>query len=193
MNFVLILVIHFFALLTPGPDFFMISTYALKTNFKKTFLVVLGVCAAIFLWIVLSLSGLKILFETFPLVKIVLTLLAVFYLSYLAFLLLKNLKQKENFENVNFTNKPFIRGFITNMSNSKALFYFSSIFSSLNFSSSFFNLSFLVFLLVAESFFYFLFVALFFSNPNVKNLYLKHCKKIDCICALIFICFVYLF
>ncbi|WP_268877243.1 LysE family transporter [Helicobacter mehlei] len=76
------------------------------------------------------------------------------------------------------------------MSNVKALFYFGSIFSSLNFSYNLFHLSLLVALLVTESFCYFLGVALLFSNPKIKNLYTKHCKKIDFVCALIFIGFV---
>ncbi|WP_233707549.1 LysE family transporter [Helicobacter bizzozeronii] len=190
MDFLLIFLIHLFALLLPGPDFFIVSSYALKADFKRAFLVVCGISSAVFIWIILSLGGLKLMFETFPLMKTLLTLLGIFYLSYLAFLLLKNLKQKENFGNLGYTNKPFIRGFITNLSNVKALFYFGSIFSSLNFSYNFFHLSLLVVLLVIESFCYFLGVALLFSNPKMKNLYTKHCKKIDLVCALIFIGFV---
>ncbi|WP_233704613.1 LysE family transporter [Helicobacter bizzozeronii] len=166
------------------------SSYALKTDFKSAFLVVCGVSLAILLWIILSLSGLHIIFETFPLMKNLLTLLGMFYLLYLAFLLLKNLRQQEEFKNLHYTDKPFIRGFLTNISNVKALFYFSSVFSSLNFSHNFSNLSFLVMLLFLESFLYFLGVALLFSNPKIKALYIKHCKKIDFVCALIFIGFV---
>ena len=190
MDFLLILLIHFFALLLPGPDFFIVSSYALKADFQKAALVVFGVSLAIFIWIVLSLSGLKIAFDVFPLAKVLLTILGASYLLYLAFLLLKNLNQKENFEILNYTAKPFLKGFITNISNVKALFYFSSIFASLNFAYDLFTLGFLIFLLVAESFLYFLLVAFLFSNANIKNLYLKHSKKIDCACALVFIGFV---
>ncbi|RAX56810.1 threonine transporter [Helicobacter monodelphidis] len=194
MDFLPILFIHFFALLLPGPDFFIVSSYALKANFKKALWVVFGVSLAIFVWIVLSLGGLKIVFEAFPFMKILLTLLGASYLLYLAYLLLKNLKQKESFKSLSYIDKPFIRGFMTNISNVKALFYFSSIFSSLDFSYHFLNLSFLVFLLVVESFLYFLIIAFFFSSSNIKNLYLKHSKKIDFICIFVFIGFVlYLF
>ena len=194
MDFLFILLIHLFALLLPGPDFFIVSSYALKADFKKALLVVFGICLANFVWIVLSLSGLKIIFDVFPLAKVLLTLLGAAYLLYLAFLLLKNMKQKENFETLNYTAKPFLKGFITSISNVKALFYFTSIFSSLNFSYPFFTLCFLVFLLVAESFLYFLSIALLFSGANIKNIYLKYDKKIDFVCALVFIGFVlYLF
>ena len=190
LDFSFILLIHLFALLLPGPDFFIVSSYALKADFKKALSVVFGVSLAVFIWVVVSLSGLKIVFDVFPLMRILLTLLGAFYLLYLAFLLLKNMNQKEDFENLNYTDKPFLRGFITNISNVKALFYFSSIFSSLNFSYDVLSLSVLVFLLVAESFLYFLLVALLFSNANIKNVYLKYSKKIDFVCALVFIGFV---
>ena len=190
MDFLFILLIHLFALLLPGPDFFIVSSYALKVDFKKALSVVFGVSLAVFIWVVVSLSGLKIVFDVFPLMRILLTLLGASYLLYLAFLLLKNMNQKEDFENLNYTDKPFLRGFITNISNVKALFYFSSIFSSLNFSYDVLSLSVLVFLLVAESFLYFLLVALLFSNANIKNVYLKYSKKIDFVCALVFIGFV---
>ena len=190
MDFLFILLIHLFALLLPGPDFFIVSSYALKADFKKALSVVFGVSLAVFIWVVVSLSGLKIVFDVFPLMRILLTLLGASYLLYLAFLLLKNMNQKEDFENLNYTDKPFLRGFITNISNVKALFYFSSIFSSLNFSYDVLSLSILVLLLVAESFLYFLLVALLFSNANIKNVYLKYSKKIDFVCALVFIGFV---
>lgn len=190
MDFLFILLIHLFALLLPGPDFFIVSSYALKADFKKALSVVFGVSLAVFIWVVVSLSGLKIVFDIFPLMRILLTLLGASYLLYLAFLLLKNMNQKEDFENLNYTDKAFLRGFITNISNVKALFYFSSIFSSLNFSYDVLSLSILVLLLVAESFLYFLLVALLFSNANIKNVYLKYSKKIDFVCASVFIGFV---
>lgn len=189
MSFLLILCVHFFALLTPGPDFLLVSTYALKTDFKKAFKAALGISLAILLWIILSLSGLKLLFENLPLMQVVLSLLGVFYLFYLAFFLFKSLNQKAEFkENFELFN-PFINGFLTNILNVKALFYFGSVFSSLSFTQDMLTLTLLVFLLSLESLIYFSLVAFFFSNLKIKNLYLKHYKKMDFLCALVFVCF----
>ncbi|WP_275896965.1 LysE family transporter [Helicobacter suis] len=58
---------------------------------KGAFLAACGVCLGVFLWTTLSLSGLKMIFETFALMRILPTLLGMFYLLYLDFLL-KNLK-----------------------------------------------------------------------------------------------------
>lgn len=189
MSFLLILAVHFFALLTPGPDFLLVSTYALKTDFKRAFKAALGISLAILFWIVLSLSGLKLLFESFPLMRVILSLLAVFYLCYLAFSLLKSLTQEAEFkENYKLSN-PFINGFLTNIANVKALFYFGSVFSSLSFTQDTLALILLTFLLSLESLIYFTLVAFFFSNLRIKNLYLKHYKKMDFLCALVFISF----
>ena len=189
MSFLFILVVHFFALLTPGPDFLLVSTYALKTDFKKAFKAAFGISLAILLWIILSLSGLKLLFENLPLMQVILSLLGVFYLFYLAFSLLKSLTQKAEFkENFKLYN-PFINGFLTNALNVKALFYFGSVFSSLNFTQDIFTLALLIFFLSLESLIYFTLVAFFFSNSKIKDLYLKHYKKMDFLCALVFISF----
>lgn len=191
MSFLLILCVHFFALLTPGPDFLLVSTYALKTNFKKAFKATLGISLAILFWIILSLSGLKLLFENFPLMQVILSFLGVFYLFYLAFSLLKSLSQKAEFkENFELSN-PFINGFLTNILNVKALFYFGSVFSSLGFTQDIFTLTLIIFFLSLESLIYFTSVAFLFSNLKIKNLYLRHYKKMDFLCALIFICFAF--
>lgn len=188
MSFLLILYVHFFALLTPGPDFLLVSTYALKTNFKKAFKAALGISLAIFLWIILTLSGLKFIFKSFPLMQVILSLLGVFYLFYLAFTLLKSLSEKAEFkENFELSN-PFINGFLTNITNVKALFYFGSVFSSLSFTQDILFLTLLIFFLSLESLIYFSLVASFFSNLKIKTLYLKCYKKIDFFCALVFIC-----
>lgn len=189
MEFLPILLIHFFALLIPGPDFFIVSSYALKTNFKKALSVVFGISFGLLIWIVVSLSGLKILFEMYPLMRFVLIFLGVFYLTYLAFLLLKNLKQKEDIAKFKKPKKAFIDGFITNITNAKVLFYFSSIFSSLKFSHDFFQLGCLVVFLVLESFIYFSLIAVLFSNVKMKEIYFKHYKKLDFLCAIFFIIF----
>ncbi|WP_268877266.1 LysE family transporter [Helicobacter mehlei] len=77
-DFLLIFLIHLFALLLPGPDFFIVSAYALKADFKKAFLVVCGISLAVLIWIILSLGGLKLVLESFPLMKTLLTLLGIF-------------------------------------------------------------------------------------------------------------------
>ncbi|WP_285602817.1 LysE family transporter [Helicobacter sp. NHP22-001] len=81
----MVLGVHLLALLTPGPDFLLISSYALKTRSAHAFKAVLGVVPDNFVWIVLSLFGLKGLFAAFPLLQTLLVLSGACYLLYLAF------------------------------------------------------------------------------------------------------------
>jgi len=181
-----ILFIHFCALLTPGPDFFIVTAYALKTNLKKALLVALGVSLAICIWIIASLSGLNLIFTVFPSLRIILTILGGIYLLYLAFLMFKSLKSQSEFTEHGISKNPFLAGFITNIGNVKALFYFVSIFSSLNFNA---NLITFVLLLTLESFVYFSLLALIFSNVKIQAFYTKYHKKVDFICSVIFFMF----
>ena len=87
----------------------------------------------ILLWIVFSLTGLKILFDTFDFIQLILSTLGAMYLFYLAYSLLKNISNEIHFTDSVKILKPFLGGFLTNITNPKAVFYFGSIFSSLNF------------------------------------------------------------
>lgn len=189
MTFLFIFGIHLSALLTPGPDFFLVSAYALKFSFKEALKAAFGVSLAILLWIIFSLTGLKILFDTFPFIQIVLSTLGAMYLFYLAYLLLKNISNEIHFTNSVKISQPFLGGFLTNITNAKAIFYFGSIFSSLNFTGDNFEIFLLVIILGLESLIYFIFIAFLFSNLKIKMLYLSHYKKIDLFCAFIFISF----
>ena len=55
--------IHFCALITPGPDFFLVSQTAISRSRKDAVLVVLGICLGAMLWSLLALMGLNIIFE----------------------------------------------------------------------------------------------------------------------------------
>lgn len=190
MSFILILSVHFFALLTPGVDFLLVCSYALKQDFKQALKAVFGISFAILLWIILSLAGLNLLFKFFPLLQIFLSFLGACYLLYLTFLLLKNLKNEQEFKE-NKNSKAFLSGFLTNISNPKSVLYFGSIFSSFSFDDNVFLLFLLVLILSLESFIYFAFIAFVFSKSRVKNFYMKHSKKLDILCATFFTFFAF--
>ncbi len=55
--------IHFCALITPGPDFFLVSQTAISRSRKDAVLVALGICLGAMVWSLLALMGLNIIFE----------------------------------------------------------------------------------------------------------------------------------
>ncbi|WP_233710935.1 LysE family translocator [Helicobacter salomonis] len=188
VDILLVLSIHFVALLTPGPDFVLVSTYALKTDFQYTFRAVLGIVLGVFIWIILSIFGLKLFFETFPLMRTLITLLGACYLLYLAFLCLKSAAKPMVWSAQNSQN-AFLSGFFTNILNPKAALYFGSIFSGLDF---FYNNHLLVLAILAlsvESLGFFTCIAILFSKPQMKGWYSKHHRYMDYGCAFIFALF----
>ncbi|WP_104749575.1 LysE family transporter [Helicobacter cynogastricus] len=183
MTFLWLLGIHLIALLTPGPDFFLVSSYALKRSFNEAFLVVCGLCLGVLIWVTFSLFGLKLFLQTFPIFHVLLTLLGTLYLFFMSYSLLKNANSPLRLR-FDFKSVAFLQGFITNLLNPKAMLYFVSIFSGLDFSHS--NLWVIMISIVLETLLYFSTIALLFSRPKVQNFYLKHHQKSDRFCALVF-------
>ena len=55
--------IHFCALITPGPDFFLVSQTAISRSRRDSLMVVAGITLGVMIWAMLALLGLNILFE----------------------------------------------------------------------------------------------------------------------------------
>ncbi|WP_120952280.1 LysE family transporter [Helicobacter sp. L8] len=185
MDLSLILAIHFIALLTPGPDLFLVSTYALKSNFKHAFKAVLGISAGVLVWIVLCLFGLKLFFESFSFMRTLIALLGALYLFYLAFSCLKSLNKSLEWQN-SAPRGAFLSGFLTNLLNPKAALYFGSIFSSLDFAS---GLLWVILAISVETCLFFSAIALLFSKDSMKKAYTRYYKAIDITCAILFSAF----
>ncbi|EFU6099216.1 LysE family transporter [Campylobacter lari] len=60
----------FFGLILPGPDFFLISSYALRGGMKSALKASLGVSLAMSVWIILSILGLSAIFINFHFCKL---------------------------------------------------------------------------------------------------------------------------
>ncbi|EAK9882184.1 LysE family translocator [Campylobacter lari] len=122
-----IIIIHFFGLILPGPDFFLVSSYALREGVKSALKASLGVSLAVSIWIILSILGLNVVFHKFPFLQIILSSFGAFYLLYLSFKIYKNTKNDKIKVQKTYIS-AFLSGMITNLSNPKAIFYFASVF-----------------------------------------------------------------
>lgn len=179
--------IHLCALVTPGPDFFMVSQTAISRSRKQAIFVVLGITCAIFLWALFALLGLNYIFEKFVWLRKVLLVLGGIYLCWLGFQMLKSAfaKKTETAEIKEIilpqsNTRFFLQGLFTNLSNPKAVIYFGSVFSMF-LANPILNDSHTLLLLVVtfESLVWFLFVVFIFSLPSFKHAYQKSTKWID--------------
>jgi len=182
--------VHLIALMSPGPDCFIVMQTAVGRSRKEALCCVLGITLGVAFWAALSLLGLQWLFERFAWLQQVIMLLGGLYLGWLAYLLLKSAFKKAPQAEVQTAGsgmRSFIVGLLTNLSNAKALIYFSSVFSLFvtgDMGSTEAGVIYAV--VVLESLLWFSFVALILGMPKPKTFYRKSGKWIDGICGAIF-------
>lgn len=184
--------IHFCALITPGPDFFLVSQTAISRSRKEAVLVVLGICLGAMLWSLLALMGLNIIFEKMAWLKQGLLIAGGLYLCWLGFQMLRSAFSKNN-QMITPVILPqsaylfFMKGLLTNLSNPKAVIYFGSVFSLFLANPLFDQHHALLFIIIAiETLLWFLVVAFVFSLPTFRTAYQNFAKWIDGISGGIF-------
>lgn len=196
-----IAVIHFFALISPGPDFFFVTQSAIRQTRTHALFAALGISLSILVWSVCALSGLHFLFQKIAWLQQVLMILGGLYLLYLGIIILKSvLKKAKTTVNIDVPNiqnhvpsshlKLLMQGFLTNMANPKALVYFSSVFAvAINTNVPISEQGSLLLLVFIESLVWFTIVAIVFSMQRINTAYQRFSKWIDGITGGIFISF----
>ncbi len=136
MEFLCIASAHFLALLSPGPDFFLIMQTALRLKLKLAWAVCTGIAAANTLYISVAVLGLEYV-KTMPLLMQILHYAGGGYLLYLGFLLLKapmrpvkndqsfNILQAKNF------HRQFLIGFTSAILNPKNSIFYLALFTAM--------------------------------------------------------------
>lgn len=126
--FAMLIFIHFCALITPGPDFFLVSQTAISRSRKEAMAVVAGITVGVMFWALLALLGLNMLFEKMAWLKHVLLVCGGLYLCWLGIQMLRSAFSKQKADPVPVVQLSksaiscFIKGMLTNLSNPKAVF-----------------------------------------------------------------------
>lgn len=175
------------ALASPGPDFFFVSQVAASSTRKQSFQAVCGITLGVFAWALLAILGLNIVLKQLPWLHRGIMTLGGAYLLYLAYLLCQSAinahKAKKTSSEPKLPtvrSKFFLKGLFTNLSNTKALIYFVSVFSAIVTGSiSIGTKGIILGLIVVETFVWFLFVAYIFSLPSIKAKYQQYTQYVD--------------
>lgn len=103
-----LIIVHFFGLITPGPDFFYVSRLAASNSRRNALCAVIGITLGVLFWALASILGLAILFNTVPVLQGLVMTLGGGYLAYLGYLMLKVNKMwfSSQFLNKNKINRP---------------------------------------------------------------------------------------
>ncbi|WP_371379047.1 LysE family translocator [Thalassotalea aquiviva] len=134
-EFVIIVVVHFLAVASPGPDFAIVVKQSLGRGRKHALLTSAGIGTGILLHVTYSLIGIGLLIHSSPTLFKGLTYIAAAYLGYLGVMGIMAKPQTPGNDNQSIAEKPqtlvraYLTGFLVNGLNVKATLFFVSLFS----------------------------------------------------------------
>ncbi|MFP1869663.1 threonine export protein RhtC [Lonsdalea quercina] len=194
MLFLTLALVHFVALMSPGPDFFFVSQIAASRSRREAMMGVLGITLGVMVWAAIALMGLHLLLMQMAWLHRIITVGGGLYLCWMGWQMLRSACQKAQQSDVAEASvdlpkrgKFFIRGFVTNLSNPKALIYFGSVFSLFvgdNVGSS--ERWGLFALISLETLVWFTMVAMVFALPVMRRGYQRLAKWVDGVAGILF-------
>ncbi|MFP3363467.1 LysE family transporter [Pseudoalteromonas sp. SIMBA_148] len=136
-EFLLIVIAHFFAVASPGPDFAVVLKQSVQQGRGNALWTSAGVSAAILLHVAYCVLGVALILTQSPSLFMALKYVAGVYLAYLGVQALRAAKpptsNQDNVEIKTVVEEPvwlaFRRGFFTNALNPKATLFFMSLFT----------------------------------------------------------------
>lgn len=179
-EFAALAVVHFLAVLAPGPDFAVTIRQSVRFGHMIGTCTALGIGAGISVHVLYTLLGVGALMHTTPWLLNVAKLLGAAYILYLGISLLRS-KAKSSVpgeaepEPARQTlPRAFITGFLTNATNPKATLFFLAIFTTLVSASTPLSIQALygAWMCLVNAL-WFVIVALFFSSSRVRLLFMR--------------------
>jgi threonine/homoserine/homoserine lactone efflux protein len=126
--------VQLFAAASPGPNFIIVTNYAVSRSRIHGLLAVSGILAASLTWALLAAFGLGVLLTAYPAAYSVMQFASAAYLIWLGGKIVfgalrRNLGKKPLADHQRLTAWEAVRaGFVTNMTNPKSVAYYSSLF-----------------------------------------------------------------
>ena len=172
-EFLTVAILHLFAVVSPGPDFALITRQSLRFNRRVAIWTSLGIGVGILFHCLLAITGLVILITSNELFSTILKIIGSAYLLYLGITsVIGNQKKSEleekDKENLNKFN-GFLVGLITNITNVKAILFFVTVFSVVIDSENSLSLIFYGAYMALATFLWFAFISYVFTSNKFKN------------------------
>ncbi|CAI1080135.1 Threonine efflux protein [Serratia grimesii] len=195
MLFLTVALVHLIALMSPGPDFFFVSQTAASRSRREAMMGVMGISLGIVVWAGVALMGLHLILQKMAWLHQIIMVGGGIYLCWMGWQLLRSARsqnaQSAPSPEVNVVlpkpGRSFIRGFLTNLSNPKAVIYFGSVFSLFVGDDVGAGARWGLFLLIiAETFVWFSLVAVVFALPAMRRGYQRLAKWIDGLAGVLF-------
>lgn len=193
MLFLTVALVHLVALMSPGPDFFFVSQTAASRSRREAMMGVVGISLGIVIWAGVALMGLNLILQKMAWLHQIIMVGGGLYLCWMDWQLLKSARAKchdsegEVQVALPARGRTFLRGFLTNLSNPKAVIYFGSVFSLFVGDDVSAGARWGLFvLIVGETFVWFSIVACVFALPVMRRGYQRLSKWIDGLAGVLF-------
>ncbi|EMH6402217.1 LysE family translocator [Providencia rettgeri] len=166
------------AVISPGPDFAMVTRNSYTYGIKTGLLCALGIAIGVQVHVFYTVFGITLVIMNSPTLFLIVKLIGVIYLVYIGF---KSLTNKVKISSNNAASRPlsalnaFKNGFLTNALNPKTMFFVVSVYSQVisTQNSIWLNLSYGLFISFAH-WLWFSLIAIFFATPVVRNKILNY-------------------
>jgi RhtB (resistance to homoserine/threonine) family protein len=180
-----IMTIMLLALVSPGPDFMIVTSLSLTRGRGDGIKAAAGIASVIFIYTIVSLTGLSALFERYLWLMIAVKICGGLYLLYLGFLMWKASLARQKDEHL-FTpteikkKNAYLAGALTSLTNPKAIAFFASVFAlALTPTTSIATKTAIAVAMPLLTLAWFSFVAFALSKPAVRTRYQRWQRVID--------------
>lgn len=171
----LVLAIHTVALISPGPDFAVVTRLSIVSGRAAGLWAAASIASAIGIYVLACVLGLSIVIAALPWLSRALGIAGALYLAWLGIQCLRSKGKLPEAQGEVQGGKAFTTGLFTNLLNPKAMFYFGSILSqALKPDLGATGSAQLWLLLVGESFLWFALVASLFSARQLLDWLRSH-------------------
>lgn len=175
--------VQLLAVMSPGPSFLITARTAVARSRSDGIKVALGLGAGAGLWAIATLFGLNLLFQRVPVLYQVMQVAGGVFLLWIAYKIVRHAAVPIRLDAVDGEGRldhPFIKGFLTQISNPKVVVFFGSVFiAMLPRDIPLWMMLTLVLIVSFNDFWWYSAVALFFGSGPVRTFYLRAKKWID--------------
>ena len=173
--------IQLLAVISPGPSFLITARTAVAQSRADGIKVALGLGAGTVVWSSAALLGLNAVFHAVPVLFMAMKVAGALFLLYIAYMIFRHAAEPLKIEGQGERlSNPFVKGFLTQISNPKVAVFFGSIFiAMLPAQVPLWMTLVLIFMVSFNEVWWYTVVALFFGAGPVRNFYLKAKAWID--------------
>ena len=171
-EFITVVLLHMFAVMSPGPDFFLITRQSLRYGRQVAIWSALGIGSGILVHSLMAITGILLLITSN---EYFLSLLKIICSAYLVYLGSFSIFKASTFDQIEMPESKwanangFIVGLMTNLTNVKALLFFVTLFGVVLNSDNKSNLIVYGVYMSLATFIWFAFVGYVFTNQNIKR------------------------